>query len=213
MRKDQITEWRILDCMLEDKARRYNIDQAQLSLVRYFLTSMIEHGIDNPGLHSYRVGLKAADIAEYTGFINPKAVIWPGLLHDVGKLRIRKELFGREINHEEMREIRKHVQYGYEILEEAGLHFSAAVLARTHTNQRASYPEVLPPMPFNSSGFTAGLVEMVASIVSIADAYDSSLSRKNSRAARTRQEAIARLMADKPHLSYLISNLVDAKII
>src|SRR3989304_22895 len=48
-------------------------------------------------LHSIRVGLLAAEIAKYSGIpgVKPKALLWAGLLHDIGKALVSPDLFGK----------------------------------------------------------------------------------------------------------------------
>ncbi len=77
----------------------------------------VKHGI----LVSRLASLTARELQESEEFIRQISVA--GMLHDIGKLRLSKYLYGRKkdaLNVEEMRYMRMHSAYSYEIAKEAG---------------------------------------------------------------------------------------------
>ncbi len=77
----------------------------------------IKHGI----LVSRLASLTAKELGETKEFIEQVALA--GMLHDIGKLRLSKYLYGRDkntLNIEEMRYMRLHSSYSYEIVKQEG---------------------------------------------------------------------------------------------
>ena len=76
----------------------------------------VKHGI----LVSRLAALTARELNESEEFI--QAVSLAGMLHDIGKLRLSKYLYGRKkdaLSVEEMRYMRMHSAYSYDIVKEA----------------------------------------------------------------------------------------------
>ncbi len=102
----------------------------------------IKHGI----LVSRLAALTAKELNESEEFI--QQVSLAGMLHDIGKLRLSKYLYGRKkdaLSVEEMRYMRMHSAYSYEIVKEA--EFSEAIqqmVYHHHENYDGSgYPDNL----------------------------------------------------------------------
>lgn len=102
----------------------------------------VKHGV----LVSRLAVLTARELGEKPEFI--RQLSFAGMLHDIGKLRLSKYLYGRNkeaLSIEEMRYMRMHSAYSYEIVKEAG--FSEAVQSMVyhhHENYDGSgYPEHL----------------------------------------------------------------------
>jgi HD-GYP domain-containing protein (c-di-GMP phosphodiesterase class II) len=70
--------------------------------------------------HSLRVGDELYGFSCYLGLESPEQYFLLGALHDIGKLNIPLSLLNKEgeLTHDEFAEIKRHTQYGAEILEQ-----------------------------------------------------------------------------------------------
>jgi hypothetical protein len=131
--------------------------------------------------HSIRVALKSVDIAEYTrGWIEQRAVFYPGLLHDTGKKLIRKEILDKITGwtHHDLKEIEPHAKIGAGIVGDM-YEFSAWVIMNSHKLVKDDKTQ-LDRNP-NFSERTNLLVWDCARLLHIADFYDSATYRLNER--------------------------------
>ena len=135
--------------------------------------------------HSYRVSVYATRIAEHLK-LSPERiedVRAAGLLHDIGKLEISRELLYKaaRLTREEYEEIQQHVGKGVEMLETVG------------GSLRRVIPIVLAHHDkFDGSGYhsTRGAeIPIEARIISVADVYDSLTSDRPYRKAMSPFEA------------------------
>ncbi len=135
--------------------------------------------------HSYRVSIYAARIAEEMGFNDERVedVRAAGLLHDIGKLDISREILYKaaRLSSSEYDEMREHVTRGVSLLEPVG----------------GSLRRVLPIIlshhdRFDGTGYSdrAGNdIPLEARILSVADAYDAITSDRPYRKGSTTYEA------------------------
>jgi putative nucleotidyltransferase with HDIG domain len=135
--------------------------------------------------HSYRVSLYGAAIAREIGLNSERIedVRAAGLLHDVGKLDISREILYKaaRLNEQEFKEIQRHVEAGIQMLEPVG----------------GSLRRVLPIIlshhdKFDGSGYhpTKGeQIPLEARILSVADVYDSLTSDRPYRKAMSTFDA------------------------
>lgn len=99
-----------------------------------------------------------------------------GLLHDIGKLKIPNEILNKpgKYTDEEFALVKKHTQYGYDLLQPLSLDDRIKKAARSH-HERA-----------DGSGYPTGLTQSdtdeFASIVAIADVYDAMTTARSYRA-------------------------------
>ncbi|MEQ9464799.1 MAG: HD-GYP domain-containing protein [Haliea sp.] len=111
-----------------------------------------------------------------------------GLLFDVGKLRVDPELLNtdRPLTPDELREVRKHVLYGVEMIGETGLMNTDVIAMVTHHHER-----------HNGSGYPRGLsgdsIPIFARIAAIVDCYDAITSHRSYARAISPSTAIKML--------------------
>lgn len=165
------------NAQLEELRETY---QGVLLLLRHFISKdeYTEH-------HSYRVSLYAARIAGHLAL--PQARIEDvraaGLLHDIGKLEVSRELLYKaaRFTREEFEEIQRHVDKGVAVLETVG------------GSLRRVIPIVLAHHDkFNGSGYHPTRGEEIpfeARIISVADVYDALTSDRPYRKAMSPFEA------------------------
>jgi putative nucleotidyltransferase with HDIG domain len=154
--------------------------QGVLMLLRHFISKdeYTEH-------HSHRVSVYAARIATHLSLPASRIedVRAAGLLHDIGKLEISRELLYKaaRFTREEYDEIQRHVDKGVAVLETVG------------GSLRRVIPIVLAHHDkFNGSGYhpTRGAeIPLEARIISVADVYDALTSDRPYRKAMSPFEA------------------------
>jgi putative nucleotidyltransferase with HDIG domain len=165
------------NAQLQEMRETYN---GVLMLLRHFISKdqYTEH-------HSHRVSLYAARIAAHLSLSSERIedVRAAGLLHDIGKLEISRELLYKaaRFTHEEYEEMQQHVDRGVAMLETVG------------GSLRRVIPIVLAHHDkFNGSGYhpTRGNeIPLEARVISVADVYDSLTSDRPYRKAMSPFEA------------------------
>ena len=147
--------------------------------------------------HSFRVGDLAAEIfAEYAkgrelGLdYGPDVIRFAGLLHDVGKLRVPATLLSRpgRLNDGELALVRRHPIYASKVLDDY-LKRADPVLKRVVLEVAAAHHERI-----DGSGYPRGLsgdaISLAAQTVGLANCYDSLISVRTYRTAKTKAEAL-----------------------
>ncbi len=136
--------------------------------------------------HGDRVGCYGARLARRSGFDEDSVnhVRIAGVLHDMGKIGFSDTVFSNEDtrpSEEMLVEIRKHPQWGYEMLK--GLSFLGPALDYIHCHHER----------LDGTGYPRGLsgeqIPPGARIVSIADVFDAITTDRNYQKARTLHEA------------------------
>lgn len=156
--------------------------------------------------HSVRVADLAFKISKKLNFSerDQKYVYFGGLLHDIGKLKIDKEILRKpgKLTIDEWEQIKLHPVFGYEILE----------------NQSFIHKEIMCIVLFhheriNGSGypyrFSNNMIPLNAQIVAVADAFDAMTNIRSYSKARSKQEAIKELQLDKGFSPILVNNLLQ----
>lgn len=129
--------------------------------------------------HSQRVANYSREIARRLGKTveEQSQIYYAGLLHDVGKIRVPKEVINKpgKLNDEEFRQIKIHTVTGYYILKEIYKEGPILHAAKFHHER------------FDGKGYPMGLsgegIPEVARIVGVADAYDAMASDRSYRKA------------------------------
>ncbi|VVB77797.1 HD domain protein [uncultured archaeon] len=170
-----------LETQLEEKFDEFALIKKQRDSLNLYL-GLVRNRDEETWEHSVRVGLKGTEVAGYTHIIEPKALFYSGLLHDVGKSLVdpkslkKKKDFGPK----DMEELRKHVMLGYKLLR--GIHdFSARVLLFHHYFQENGYPRAIPSKEIDISKGTNVLILYCGRLLSIVDFYDAASNRKNEK--------------------------------
>lgn len=166
--------------------------------------------------HSVRVGLLASKIGSFLHLDN-KALLYAGLLHDVGKALINIESLTKTegFDEKDFQEIKHHPDFSYRLLR--GIHdFSADIAIRHHRYQTGAYPKELPEYKQPYSRATQVTIDFYAMIISLADFYDAAKNRLNDKHGKKRKlskEELKLLVLDKhPHFRKLIGELYKCEI-
>lgn len=127
--------------------------------------------------HCKRVGLLSKKTAEILGK-DKKAAFCAGMLHDFGKIFIRKELFsGEDITDQEYEEVKEHALKGYLSLKNRHL-FTALCCGLHHAMGKNGYGLKSENLPHKMKPNTLKKALDIAAIVSICDFIDAFCTRK-----------------------------------
>jgi putative nucleotidyltransferase with HDIG domain len=165
-----------------------NEQLAELRETYHGVLMILRHFVAKDGYtenHSYRVSLYASRIAAEMGLADSdiEDIRAAALLHDIGKLRVSRELLHKAalLSEEEVREVRSHVGHGAELLEP------------TRGALRRVLPIVLAHHDrFDGTGYRSAAGEGIpigARIIATADVYDAMVSDRPYRKAVTPIEA------------------------
>lgn len=137
--------------------------------------------------HSTRVSALAVELARALGLSPEKVeeIEIACLFHDVGKIRIPDSILlktGR-LDHAQFQEMKRHPEYGAEILSKARslLKYIPAVRHHHEWYDGTGYPE----------GLSRDMIPEEAAIISLADAYDAMTSDRPYREALSKERAMA----------------------
>jgi response regulator RpfG family c-di-GMP phosphodiesterase len=162
--------------------------------------------------HVVRVGLKCRIAARYvdTPGITPKMMLWAGLLHDVGKTLIDRNVLQKTsgFTEQDMAAMEPHVRLGWQLLERVH-DFSAHIIVRHHQYGKMPYPKELPQLP----GYLTPkepLVEAAARLLSLVDYYDAITTRNNDKFVDDGKRE--RFITDNHHHAELITKLEESGV-
>ncbi|HXG35635.1 MAG TPA: diguanylate cyclase [Dehalococcoidia bacterium] len=170
--------------------RRMSQDNKLLvtSVVKVLTATM---NVRDGGLHNHarRVGHLAAAIAREMGLSDEEIwVIQQGAsLHDIGKVGLADKLLNKPaaLSAIEWKEMRRHPELGFQILNGIGGMDKIAAIVYTHHER------------FDGSGYPGGLVAeeipIGARVFAVADAYDAMTNRRPYRAAISREGALGEI--------------------
>ena len=148
-----------------------------------------DHATDG---HCYRLERMAIQTAEKLGLRGQPLidVSYAAYLHDIGKVRVPNEILGKEsqLTDEEWTIMKRHPEYGEEILQEKTFLGGAAEIVKAHHER------------FDGSGYPAGLtgveIPIGARIIAVVDTYDAMTSDRPYKKALSKQEAMEELCAN-----------------
>lgn len=188
------------------KRLRVSLDN-QRSLIGYM--DLLENHTKTHFYHSYRVGLFATNLGyfiEKTGMyegLGPKPLFYSGLLHDIGKMRVDKDILEKKWDSRDqyIDVLKKHPLESYKILmgDHEGLNhpdikvhaFSSISGLLHHEDQDDPYPLVLPKLEVKFSPNTIEKAIECSRLVALVDSYDAGVYRHKKM---DHQEAIESLM-------------------
>ncbi len=139
--------------------------------------------------HSERVAIYSRMIAGNLGLSDEdqEKVYYMGLLHDVGKIGIPKEILNKKtkLTDEELELVRSHPIFGYEILEKIKSEPDLALGARWHHEyyDGTGYPD----------GKKGEEIPLLIRIITVADCYDAMTSNRTYRKYLTQEAARAEI--------------------
>lgn len=171
-----------------DKLGSYarELEEAYVSTVR-ILAAAIEARDKYTLGHSTRVAELAVTLAREAGLAAEEVETTEiaCLFHDVGKIRIPDAILHKRgrLDPEELREMKRHPEYGAELLSKAPSLYKYIPAVRHHHEW------------YDGSGYPDGLsrdrIPTVAAIISLADAFDAMTSDRPYRQALSQEEALA----------------------
>ena len=122
--------------------------------------------------HSIRVGILSAAIAKVMR-LDEKALLYAGLLHDVGKIQTNPATLKKTEGWTEAdtAEVKKHVLDGYRLVR-GKFDFSAEIILWHHRFQSAGYPKRLPKPLHDYCRGTNAVIPMFGRMLALADCFD-----------------------------------------
>ena len=129
---------------------------------------------DETFIHSVNVALISYLFGKWLGLSedDKEVLLVSGLLHDIGKLKIKKGIIKKPgtLTDEEYEEMKRHAEYGYDILKNQKIDERIKLVALMHHERcdGSGYPQ----------GLYGNQIEHFAKIVAIADVYDALTSNR-----------------------------------
>lgn len=157
-----------------DKAVSPLLDNLQLERDVVSLLLLLNTSDDYTYQHSMQVGMLSYYLALWMGYPNEEALTIgrAGFLHDIGKSKISPHILNKpgKLTKEEFDEVKKHPQYGHDIIVNS-LHEEYAAIGALQHHERS-----------NGSGYPHGLtseqIHPVAKIISVVDIYSAMISQR-----------------------------------
>ncbi|MDK2867986.1 MAG: hypothetical protein PWP38_2301 [Clostridiales bacterium] len=155
------------------------------------LSSVIEHYDAYTKGHSEKVAHLSETIARAMGYDLEfqQEVYWAGLIHDIGKIKVSKELLNKPgyLTDEEYRLLKQHPIYGYDMIK-------ASKPLKNVSKYVFHHHEF-----YNGKGYPMGLegegIPKASQILCVADAWDAMRSERIYRSALSVEDARAELLA------------------
>ncbi len=150
---------RLVESMIEELLEKKDFVFA-LTQMRSVDDYTYQHSV-NVGVLSLMIGIDLALDKE-----SLKALGTGAILHDIGKIMIPEEIIKKpsKLTRDEYTEVRRHTDYGYEMLRHTDISEEAALIALYHHEK------------FDGSGYARGLkcrdIPLFSRIVAVADVYD-----------------------------------------
>ena len=155
------------------------------------LLARLEEHIPGASEHAHRVSKTATElsVAINIPFSLMRSISVGGLLHDIGKLHVSLLVVRQPPPWTAIytKEMRKHVEYGADIISRSGFHQD--VLDAVHYHHECwgggGYPE----------GLSGEDIPLIARIISVADVWDALISERSYKAKLTQDQALAEMTA------------------
>lgn len=165
--------------------------------------------------HTLRVTFLCVSLAEFM-HLDAKALMYAGLLHDIGKVQVPVETLGKTQGwtEKDTRNIRPHVMDSYRLLR-GKFDFTAEVILWHHRFQSKGYPVVLPEKLHEYCLGSKTMIQMYGRLLSLCDQFDA-FHRVNDKQGMvvtpTGKEIKALMMRANPDQHVLLEELYSAGI-
>ena len=184
---------RLINSLVEKNNELYEDQQTLISS----LAELVEAQSQETGQHVKRVAAYTEILCRAVGMSEEETwkVSVASMMHDVGKIGVPKEILHKpgRLNAEEFDEVKRHVEYGYQLLEHSPGEIMqiAACIAQQHHER------------FDGKGYQNNLqadqINIYARCVSIADVFDALVSKRCYKKAWTPEQARAEIVAQGGH--------------
>ncbi|WP_066412868.1 HD-GYP domain-containing protein [Sutcliffiella cohnii] len=159
--------------------------------------------------HSIRVGSLLAELGFRLGFSIEKieTLYLVGILHDIGKIKVSNDILNKKgkLTHREWEELKRHVQYGVELLNDLPISDEVVeAISGHHENEDGSgYPY----------GLDSNTISLYAKMVRIVDSYDAMIDNRPYRNGLSKETAIQELQKGagkiyEPHLVHSFCQMI-----
>lgn len=168
-----------------NRARSATGDNRLSSAVVGVLSTALEIRDKMTHRHARRVAQMAAAVAKEMGLDQQKVleIEYAAALHDIGKIGVADSILGKPtaLDDEEWKDMRRHSELGYEILNGIDFLRDAAEIVWAHHER------------YDGKGYPRGLageeIPLGARVFAVVDAYDAMTSRRPYRRAMSREQA------------------------
>ncbi len=168
--QDPTSLWR----RVEDHFKRLHVESENRKVIVSFLLPLREKGpvyrfhYD----HTLRVALLCVEVAKFM-HLDQKAMLYAGLLHDIGKALVPIETLGKTSGwtDQDTRNIHPHVMDGYRMLR-GKFDFTAEVILHHHRFQANGYPARVPHELHPHCLGSQTMIQMYGRILALCDQFD-----------------------------------------
>ena len=179
--------------MAVENAALYESLQASFTETVGALASAIDARDQYTGGHSKRVAFFSTLIAKYLGLADEEIeeIRMGALLHDIGKIGVRDNVLlkGKELDKDEWEHMRKHPEFGFQIVGHVPTLKKVAEGMRFHHERP------------DGKGYPLGLkgdeIPLVASIISVADTFDAMTTNRPYRKGMPYETAVLEISKNK----------------
>lgn len=178
-----IISYSIVFWSMQKTKKQEDINRRKIEILNMNIVKALAHTIDAKDRytsgHSQRVANYSREIARRMGKSEEEQteIYYAGLLHDVGKIRVPKEVINKpgRLTNDEFEQIKIHPVTGYHILKDIYETRTIAEAAKFHHER------------YDGKGYPNGLagenIPEIARIIGVADAYDAMASNRSYRDA------------------------------
>ncbi|MBX4205521.1 MAG: HD domain-containing protein [Candidatus Doudnabacteria bacterium] len=166
--------------------------------------------------HSIRVALLGVDVATFM-HLDPKVLLFAGLLHDVGKVQVPAATLGKTSgwNKLDTRNMRPHVMDAYRMIR-GRFDYSAQVILWHHRFQADGYPKSIPHSLHDYCVGNQIMIPFYGRLLSLCDQFDAfhRVNDKNGALrAPTGEEIKALMLKFNPDMHVLLAELYGANVL
>ncbi|MCX6793276.1 MAG: HD domain-containing protein [Candidatus Falkowbacteria bacterium] len=212
--KEYLAQPPSLAARLDSAFKRLNIEKKKQLEIFSFLAPLKIKDIQTYK-HSLRVGILAAEIGQLM-HLDQKALLYSGLLHDIGKALTNSNTLKKTeaYNEKDYEAIKDHVLDGYKMLQGC-FDFAAEIIIWHHKFQANEYPKEMPSRLHDYSRGTEVKIPFYGRLISLVDFYDA-LHRSNKKFADqadlSGEEMKKRLINFNPDAKTLIEKFYQSGI-